>query len=103
MARTLAFPVTVTGGGGFRMVEQHSDEDILGCAHMALLCPHGHRALAPEYGRPYIEFTPPTVDRAAVLRDQLLDDEPRLSDADARQIIDLETASAEVTVQGYRA
>src|SRR4051794_13191365 len=103
MPRTLAFPVQITAGGKFRMVEQNSDEDILGCARMALLCPHGHRTpFDPDYGRPNLEFAPVTVDRAALLRDQLLRDEPRLSNIDAAQSIDLVALTAEVTIQGYR-
>lgn len=103
MARTLAFPVRLNEAGQYRMVDQDSDDDILGCAYMALLCPHGHRDLDPEYGAPSLEFTPARLDRAAVLRDQLLRDEPRLLDIDASEQVDALVASTTISLQGVRA
>lgn len=103
MARTLAFPVRLTTDGQFRTVEQHSDTDILGCAHIALLCPPGHRPLAPEYGTPDLEFTPARVDRAAILHDSLLRDEPRLVEVDAAEQFDTLLNSVLISLQGVRA
>src|SRR5690242_14440579 len=77
MARTLAFPLQVVNGR-FVTVDQGSDEEIIASADIALLCPQGHRNLLPDYGRPSVEHTRMTVDRAALLRDTVVRDEPRI-------------------------
>lgn len=73
----LAFPPTIVDGK-FQTVEQGSDEEIVGSADAALLCPIGHRALLPGYGRPPVEHTRRTVDRGALLADAVRTSEPRI-------------------------
>lgn len=103
MARTLAFPVRLNTDGSYVTVEQGSDQEIVGCAHMALLCPQGHRELDEEYGIPGLEFTPVGLDHGAVLRESVLRDEPRLADVQASEEIDTLINAAVVTLQGVRA
>lgn len=73
----LAFPPAIVDGR-FALVDQGSDEEIIGSADAALLCPKGHRALLPKYGRPPLEHTRMTVDRGALVADAVRDSEPRI-------------------------
>lgn len=77
MATSLAFPLRITQGR-FDTVDQGSDDEIIGSADAALLCPRGHRNLLPTYGRPPLQHTRLTVDRQALLRDSVIADEPRI-------------------------
>jgi hypothetical protein len=102
MANVLAYPLQITAGGRFATVDQDSNPEITQAAHIALLCPIGHRPLLPDYGMPNLEGTRAQVDRAGILASKVLTDEPRLRAVDDTEKFDQLVNSTVATLDPRR-
>lgn len=97
-----AFPLKLSKGGSFAVVEQDSEDDVAQCVQVLLSTPVGSRVELPEYGVDAFEFTT-RVDRAAIAS-AIEDWEPRadvtLDDNINSQDKLLRSIRAEVTTGG---